>query len=195
MQEIKKLIEHNELKMAKEKITNLEIKLSEEPSLYLQNVLKEQITDLKKLYFSKLNHVLLNTKENISEKIVKIENIVNNEKTTDKDCLKNEFDKTIESFNVIDMIIDHCKNIKINRIESTGTISIRNTSESVFNCLCKNIRILNCSNITVNMLESSNIYLQDCTSIEINCKKSKCEVFDFSSPFNSTNYVLNFHVE
>lgn len=200
MDSLKQPIQNEELSQIKEKIKELENKLSLESSVYLQSSLKKQISELRDAYSSKyqfeLSTIVQANKENIKELIILPiqEDSAFNSSTCNSNCVnyKNLSNCKIESCNFKDITIENCESIKTDKIHCQGTLNIKNVHNSHIICHTAHLRITNSSELTLEVFCKTGVYLQDSCKITIiptplhgnNCSK----VFDFNCPRENKNF-------
>lgn len=175
---IRNAIESGDLDYAKDKIKEMEVKLTEESSLYLQSNLKKQLAILKDLYCKKLSIELTSTRE-LPRQVIHANN--------------NNLDgQIVESVQSADVLIENCKFIKNEIISCSGTLNLRNVEDSRIECHCAHVRMTGCTGVELVVLRGTGIYLHECSNIRI-CRtgnESAVKVFDFSSPLSSKNYSI-----
>ena len=191
MERAKKAIEMGDLTTAKEVIKLLELDLSEEQSVRTQSTLRKHIYELKRLFSCKLNFELSHIAP-IDKEIISI----NNEFQGTKDYpIFREFNSTsLEGVECKDAVFENCNSIDVRNICCTGTLSIRNISNSYFRSHSSHLRVTGCKDIVLEVFCKTGVFLQNCTSIKIvpiaedgnNCN----DVFVFNSPSNEKTYEI-----
>lgn len=193
MKKIKDYIESGNLDLAREMIESLEIKLTEEPSPRMHEILKSQILDLKKLYSSKLKLSFCN---------VKCAEQANQLKLSTKNKFGGAYGKLVlDGINHKHFVNMQCKSIDLTdcdgvtaaMIECEETVFLKNVRNSTITLKTKHLRLSNCRNLYLYVFSHSGVFMLDSTNIKIE-PISDCElkVFDFNSPVDSKNFqILN----
>lgn len=192
MNQIKNLINDNQLEKAKKEIQILEQRLSEESSKNRQCSLRREIDDLKRLYFEKTKIELTLTRE---RSITKLEYCQKVEGNKNKFIIENEKDTYIKGGSYIEAKFNGCNRIQTEVISCTGSVLITNDNDSKISCKGSQIRLINCSNTNIRIYTETGVYLQDCKNITIEPlgivdeKNKYKEVYDFTDPL-SKNYMI-----
>lgn len=194
MDGIKKLIDEDRLEEAKDKITQLENRLTEEKAKHTQMMLIEQIRELKKLYIMKNqpNASEIERASNVSIPAI-TPRFESNER---KQHVKNLRAQSLEPLKCIEATLENCTDIDVLDIQCEHSLLLVNVRNSKISCKAQQIRLIGCSNVILEAFTETGIFLQESTSILISQSPRFSElvgnnyklVNDFTCPFSDENY-------
>ncbi|KAM0680988.1 hypothetical protein GINT2_000771 [Glugoides intestinalis] len=188
MKRIEEQVKNDDLDSAREAIEALELKLAEEPSQRLQEMLKTQITKLKQIYSERLDMRLEKTEEIKENKFFVEIKFDGSEKKRVLRGLKQVF---ISSLQCVDLEIVDCDLIETGIIECTGTIFLRNVKNATIRSKSMQCRVFGCKNILLECFSETGIFIQESADVRIRqTTDCKVKVYDFSSPFENSNYEI-----
>ncbi|KAM0676931.1 hypothetical protein BDAP_002524 [Binucleata daphniae] len=87
-----------------------------------------------------------------------------------------------------------CKNITTQYFECTDSVYIKDTQDSQFTFSAKQIRLVNCKKIVLEIHTKTGVFLENCSEIQIKGIEEKDNMYknvrDFTNPFSNTNYSI-----
>lgn len=191
MNELKELLDQNNLEELKKRIHEMEKDLSCESSLAEQQRLKALIYELKNAYFIKLesNIRVLNEKKQFEPEFYN--SFTGNEQ---KRYLKGLHNTSVVAFKCEELTLETSRFVRTEDIIIRDTFLLKDIFDSNIYCHTTNLRLINCHRVTIHAYTLNGVFLQDCTGITIDPLKepgNMCgKVYDFSSPVSKKNYCF-----
>lgn len=188
---IKKLIEENFLDSAKEEIKRMENELNNENSASRVCALKRQISDLKSEYSAKIEKKQFDISENqyLIENQCKKEFLQEDKKATFDDLSDQDIKRVLSS----EIKFNRCFGITTETVECNSLV-IQECCNSKIKAVATQIRLINCSDMSLEICTKTGVYLEKCTNIKIKKlggydNNEYRKVFDFTDP-TGRNYEI-----
>ncbi|KAF9764261.1 hypothetical protein NGRA_0699 [Nosema granulosis] len=206
---ILKILENQDMKLAKEAILEYESKTKEEKNEYTRCRMIDRLNLYKKLYMQNTVYDLSNVKEK-SMNIIELHTgraLSSKLEIKDEHC-NYEFEsslivsnlnkqgetKKIEGLVYSDVDIVDSIGLVVGYFEASQTVYLNNVKDSTIICKSKQIRVLDSKNIILYIDVSSCVSLERSTGIEIHTLNSPeidfANVRDFSDPFGTKNFKI-----
>jgi len=184
MESIEELILNGDLETAKSLICDLEAKLEQEPSKSIQANLKQRISKLKELYFSKVSISLKSTKEKEDLAFEVSSQFTGN---SEKFIVQNANMAKISAVTCSEAKIENCSNIKTKLITARNSIVLKDVKNADVSLKASQIRLVGCTDVKLRVFTRTGVFLQDSSEIQISPLSTEegnlyRSVFDFTDP-------------
>lgn len=184
MTSIEELILNGDLEAAKTLICGLEAKLEQESSKSIQSNLKQQISKLKELYFSKVSISLKSTKEKEDLTFEVSNQFTGN---SEKFIVQNANMAKISAVMCSEAKIENCSDIKTELIAARNSIVLRDVKNADVLLKASQIRLIGCTDVKLRVFTRTGVFLQDSSKIQISPLSTEegnlyRSVFDFTDP-------------
>ncbi|KCZ81144.1 hypothetical protein H312_01436 [Anncaliia algerae PRA339] len=178
-------IEESSLNELTIKLKQLESKIQVEKRTYDKERLKKELTILKKRIAIMINEDVKATKSD------EIEIHKNKQLTYSDKIICNE--RSNENLNLEgkDIFLENLFNCNIS-IKSDNSVLLINLSNCFIQCISKQIRLVNCNDLTIDCFTETGIFLEKSKLIKIKKRNEEnnywYEIKDFTNPLSNENY-------